>query len=135
MDELTSKKQDVERANNEPQRHPTSVALSRPPATEVDAGTDVTLKVKVFCPSGCDLRGSTINVTAPDGLVVATSELVEHAEHANETAEFTFKTMFVPASTSAAGGRLSATVVRCGRGSSSARSALLLMRSSVCDEN
>src|SRR5215467_8835133 len=42
MDELTSKKQDAERANNEPQRHPTSVALSRPPAAEVDAGTDIT---------------------------------------------------------------------------------------------
>src|SRR5207247_7486698 len=42
--------------------------------------------------------------------------------------------MSVPASTSAAGGRLSATLVRCVRGSSSARSTLLLMRSSVCDE-
>src|SRR2546428_3388081 len=90
MDELTSKKQDAERANNEPQRHPTSVALSRPPAAEVDAGTDITLKVKVFCSSGCDLRGRSINVTALDGLVVATSELAEHTEHANETAEFTF---------------------------------------------
>src|SRR5712691_12341914 len=42
--------------------------------------------------------------------------------------------MSVPASTSAAGGLLSATLVRCVRGSSSARSTLLLMRSSVCDE-
>src|SRR5262249_15675777 len=90
MDELTSKKQDAERGNNEPQGHPTSVALSRPPASEVDAGTDITLKVKGFCSSGCDLRGRSINVTALDGLVVATSELAEHTEHANETAEFTF---------------------------------------------
>ena len=91
MDERTSKKQNVEWANEDPRTHPTSVAFSRPPAVDVDAGTDIALKVKVFCPAGCDLRGTAIHVTAPDGLVVATSELAEHFEHANETAEFTFK--------------------------------------------
>ena len=90
MDEH-SKKQDVERANEDQQKHPTNVALSRPPPAEVDAGTDIALKVKVSCPWGCDLRGTAISVTAPDGAVVATSELAEHVEHANETAEFTFK--------------------------------------------
>ena len=60
-----------ERDDGAPPTHPTSVALSRSPAAEVDAGTDIVLKVKVSCPHGCDLRGRVINVMAPDGAVVA----------------------------------------------------------------
>src|SRR2546427_158950 len=94
MDELTSKKQDVERANNEPQRHPTSVALSRPPATEVDAGTDVTFPhaptpagwgvpspivtthtfrfhVGAPCSAGCDPRGKEIEICDETGAIIA----------------------------------------------------------------
>ena len=82
--------QNVERADEEPRTHPISVALSRPPAAEVDAGTSIALKVKVFCPSGCDLRGRAINVTAPDGAVVAGSDLADFADNANETTEFAF---------------------------------------------
>ena len=52
----------VERADEEPRTHPTSVALGRPPAAEVDAGTDIVLTVKVSCPYGCDLRERVINV-------------------------------------------------------------------------
>ncbi|PYR23752.1 MAG: hypothetical protein DMF94_00365, partial [Acidobacteria bacterium] len=63
----------VERADEEPRTHLTSVALSRPPAAEVDAGTDIVLKIKVSCPYGCDLRGRVINVMAPDGDLVAGS--------------------------------------------------------------
>ena len=80
----------VERADEEPLTHPTSVALSRPPAAEVDAGTDIVLKVKVSCPYGCDLRERVINVMAPDGAVVAGSRLAEFADHVNETTEFAF---------------------------------------------
>lgn len=80
----------VERADEEPRTHLTSVALSRPPAAEVDAGTDIVLKIKVSCPYGCDLRGRVINVMAPDGAVVAGSGLADFADKANETAEFAF---------------------------------------------
>jgi hypothetical protein len=65
----------VERADEEPGTHLTSVALSRPPAEQVDVGTDIVLKIKVSCPYGCDLRGRVINVVAPDGTVVAGSGL------------------------------------------------------------
>ena len=89
--EQPTQKESAQRGNPEPRRHPISVALSRPPAGAVDAGTSISLKVQVSCPSGCDLRGTAINVTAPDGVVVATSELAEHIAHVSETAEFAFK--------------------------------------------
>ena len=81
---------DVERADEEPRAHPTSVVLSRPPAAEVDAGTDIVLKVKVACPDGCDLRERVINVIASDGAVVGRSRLVEFFDRVNETTDFAF---------------------------------------------
>ena len=80
----------VERADEAPRTHSISLALGRPPAAEVDAGTDIVLTVKVSCPHGCDLRGRVINVTAPDGTVVAASRLAEFSEHVSETPEFAF---------------------------------------------
>jgi hypothetical protein len=77
-----------EGADEKPRVHPTSVALSRPPADEVDAGTDIVLKIKVWCPYGCDLRGRVISVMAPDGAVMAGCGLTDFADHANETTEF-----------------------------------------------
>ena len=81
----------VKRADEEPRTHPTSVALSQPPAAEVDAGTDIVLKIKVSCLYGCDLRGRVINVMAPDGAVVAGSGLADFADNVNETTEFAFR--------------------------------------------
>jgi hypothetical protein len=81
----------VKRADAQPRTHRTSVALSRPPAAEVDAGTDVVLKIKVSCPYGCDLRGRVINVMAPDGAVIAGSGLADFADKVNETTEFAFR--------------------------------------------
>jgi hypothetical protein len=90
MDAHTTRIGDAGREDGEPRTHPTSVALGLPGEEEVDAGAGIVLKVKVFCPSGCDLRGSAINVTRLDGAVLATSELVDHIERANETPEFSF---------------------------------------------
>jgi hypothetical protein len=81
---------DVERADEEPRTHLTRVALSRPPATEVDAGTPIVLKVNVSCPYGCDLRGHLVHVIATDGAVVADSRLAEFTDRANDTTEFAF---------------------------------------------
>jgi hypothetical protein len=80
----------VERTDEEPRTHPTSVALSRPLAAEVDAGTNIVLKITVSCPYGCDLRGRVIDVIAPGGAVVARSGLADFADHANETTDFAF---------------------------------------------
>ena len=79
----------LERAG-EARTHLTSVALSRPPDGEVDAGTDIVLKVKVSCPHGCDLRDRVVNVMAPDGAVVAWSRLAEFGANVNETTEVAF---------------------------------------------
>jgi hypothetical protein len=81
---------DVERADEEPRTHPTSVALSRPLAEEVDAGTNIVLKIKVSCPYGCDLRGGVIDVIAPGGAVVARSGLADFADRTNETTDVVF---------------------------------------------
>ena len=80
----------IERADEEARPHPTTVALSRAPAAEVDAGTAIVLKVKVSCPHGCDLRERVIDVIAPDGAVVGSTRLAEFADHVNETTEFAF---------------------------------------------
>jgi hypothetical protein len=64
--------------------------MSRSPAGEIDAGTEIVLKVRVSCPHGCDLRERVISVVAPDGVVVGESRLVEFADNVNETAEFAF---------------------------------------------
>jgi hypothetical protein len=80
----------VERADGGPQTHPTSLALGRPLAAEIDAGTDIVLKIEVSCHYGCDLRGQVINVIAPDGAVVASCSLADFTDSANDTMEFAF---------------------------------------------
>ena len=80
----------IERADDEARPHPISVALSRSPAAEVDAGTAIVLKVKVSCPHGCDLRERVIDVIEPDGAVIVSTRLAVFADHVNETMEFAF---------------------------------------------
>ncbi len=67
--------------------HQTNVEMTRPIPSEVEAGADVILKVKVWCPEGCDLRGIPIKVKAADEVVLS-SELATHDEMINETEEF-----------------------------------------------
>ena len=64
--------------------HLTNVEINRSIPPEVEVGTEITLKVKVTCPSGCDLRGRAVHVMAADG-VVMTSELAKSDEQMNET--------------------------------------------------
>ena len=56
--------------------------------SEVAAGAELTFKVRVRCPFGCDLRGTEVLVEAPEGPVI-TSELVLWDEGINETGEVT----------------------------------------------
>lgn len=81
----------IERADYEARSHPITVALGRPTAAEVDAGTEIVLTVKVSCPHGCDLRDRMIDIIAPDGVVVGSSRLAEFADNVNETREFSFR--------------------------------------------
>lgn len=68
--------------------HPTKVEISQPIPLEVEAGTDITLKVRVSCPFGCDLRGRPVTLMAPDG-VVMTSELARYDDKISETEDST----------------------------------------------
>ena len=54
--------------------------------TEVAAGAELTVTVRVNCPFGCDLRGMEVVVEAPEGPVV-TEKLVSWEEGSNATAE------------------------------------------------
>jgi len=58
---------------------------------KVDAGTDITLKVKASCPSACDLRGSMVRVLAQDGSVLHEAALAGCEEGSSETDAFTVK--------------------------------------------
>jgi hypothetical protein len=80
----------IEHADEHARPHPTTVTLSRAPASEIDAGTEIVLKVKVSCPHGCDLRGRVIDVVAPDGAVAGSGPLAEFTDNVNETTEFAF---------------------------------------------
>jgi hypothetical protein len=67
----------------------TDMIQSAPP--EVDAGIDMALKVKVSCPSACDLRGKTVRIIAQDGTVVREVALTNFDQEMNETDQFTIK--------------------------------------------
>ena len=58
--------------------------------SEVAAGSELTFKVRIECPFGCDLRGSEVVVEAAAG-PVTTSELVSWDEGINETGEVTLR--------------------------------------------
>jgi hypothetical protein len=66
--------------------HLTQVEISPPLPLEIEAGADISLRVKVSCPEGCDLRGIPVTVMAADGVLV-TSELATCDETTNETAD------------------------------------------------
>ena len=61
--------------------------MSQSLAPVIEAGTDISLKVKVWCPSGCDLRGIPVTVMAADAVVMM-SELATYDEKINETEDF-----------------------------------------------
>jgi hypothetical protein len=73
------------------QAHETNTELIQSAPTEVDSGTDIALKVKVSCASGCDLRGKTVRVIAQDGTVAKEVALTGFEQKMNETDEFAVK--------------------------------------------
>ena len=73
------------------QSHQTSMEMIQSAPPEVDAGTDIPLKVKVSCASACDLRGKTVRIIAQDTAVAKEVALASFEEEMNETDEFTVK--------------------------------------------
>ena len=67
-----------------PEIHSPLIALSSPLPPDVEAGTELTLGVRVTCPFGCDLPGESVRALTPDGSVV-TAELVWHDEGLDES--------------------------------------------------
>ncbi len=58
---------------------------------EIDAGSSMALKVRVACPSACDLRGQTIKIIAQDAVIAKEIELTGFDGTGNETEEFEVK--------------------------------------------
>jgi len=75
--------------------HETSTSMVKAAPAELDAGTDIALKVKVSCPSACDLRGRMVKIIAQDA-VVKEIELVTFDGTGNETDEFAVKAPIKP---------------------------------------
>ena len=75
---------------NEHRLHETNLELSHSVPREVAVGTEIAVKVKVWCPSGCDLRGTSVTVKAAEK-TVATAKLTECHDGRSETSALTIK--------------------------------------------
>jgi hypothetical protein len=49
--------------------HETSISIGQIALTELDAGADIQLRVRLSCSDFCDLRGKIVNIIAPDASV------------------------------------------------------------------
>ncbi len=65
--------------------HKTSVSFVEAVPAELDAGSDLTLKVKVACVSHCDLRGRPVRIIDDSGAVITAIELLRFDGTVNET--------------------------------------------------
>jgi hypothetical protein len=72
----------------------TEMIQSAPP--EVDAVTDMPLKVKVSCASGCDLRRNVLRIIGRDSSVAKELALTSFDEETYETGEFTINAPIEP---------------------------------------
>src|SRR4051794_23856916 len=70
--------------------HPVHLTLVLAPEPEVDAGTNIVLKIRAGCPHGCDLRGEIVNVVASGSAVVVSAQLSQFGGGVNETDECVF---------------------------------------------
>ena len=71
--------------------HETSTSMVKAALAELDAGTDIALKVRVLCSSACDLRGKIVKIIAQDAVVAKEIELTDFDGTVNETDEFVVK--------------------------------------------
>jgi hypothetical protein len=66
--------------------HPIRAELAEPVLSEIAVGGDFSVKLKVTCAEGCDLRGTPVEIACPNGGPV-TSALATFADGVNETAD------------------------------------------------
>jgi hypothetical protein len=59
--------------------------------SEVDAGTEVTVRARVFCPHGCDLSGQRVSIRNHDDTELASAELIERAGEAYVTSALAWR--------------------------------------------
>jgi hypothetical protein len=50
--------------------HPTSIEVAEPLPPEFPVGGEITVKIKVSCPAGCDLRNVPLKVATADGATI-----------------------------------------------------------------
>ncbi|HYR86883.1 MAG TPA: hypothetical protein VE422_22545 [Terriglobia bacterium] len=70
--------------------HQTRLEIGEPIPAELEAGAIITMRIKVSCAEGCDLRGVPVKVAAVDEVVIA-SELAAYEKGTNETEDLTVK--------------------------------------------
>ena len=75
----------------EVEAHWTNTEMIESAPSEVEAGNEIPLRVKVSCPSACDLLGKTVRILAQDSTVAKEVTLASFEEDINETDEFTVK--------------------------------------------
>ncbi len=68
--------------------HETNLSMVKAAPAELDVGAAIVLKVRLSCPSSCDLRGKTVKIIAQDAVVVKEIELGTFDGTANETDKF-----------------------------------------------
>jgi hypothetical protein len=78
--------------------HETNTVMAKtvPAELELDGGTDIALKVRVLCPSKCNLQGGKIRVLDDEGSVVKEIELTDFDGTGSETDEFLVKAPIKP---------------------------------------
>ena len=71
--------------------HETDISMAITAAAGYDVGSDVALKVKVVCPSKCNLQRGKVRITDGAGAILKEVELTSFDGEAYETGEFAIK--------------------------------------------
>ena len=60
--------------------HSTTLEIAEPLPSDVLVGADITVKVRVSCAGGCDLRSVPLKVLAPDGAAIASRFTIDDTD-------------------------------------------------------
>jgi hypothetical protein len=76
--------------------HETTTFVVKAPSSEVAGSADMALKVKVSCPSACDLWGRMVRIVAHDDALAGEAALVSFDGTENVTDDFVVRAPFEP---------------------------------------
>jgi hypothetical protein len=76
--------------------HETTTSVVQAPSAEVEGRADMALKVRVSCPSACDLWGGMVRIVADGDALIQETALVSFDGTASETDEFVVSAPFEP---------------------------------------